>query len=239
MTRLVWGVQTERTYESGVSYGVLYPPSGPGVVWNGLVTVSESSDGPEETVSYYDGERYSQRKGVENYSAEVEAFTYPDELDLDGSFGFSYRVQVGESYQVHLVYNASFDSSEVTYVTQDETADPSLFKWSVTTVPELLPNRRPTAHIIIDLNKVTPTILAQIETIMYGADISSPRMPGFGELLDIFEAGAIFKITDHGDGTWTATGPDDMIEMIDSTTFKITSPSAVYRDSESYRVSSW
>jgi hypothetical protein len=238
MSRLVWGLTEDRIYQSGVSKGVLYPSTGPGLVWNGLVTITETSEGTEETVAYYDGQKYVQHKGVEQFVASIEAYTYPDQVE-DGEFSLSYQVITGDRYELHLVYNAVAYTSEASYVTDDETADPSLFKWDISTTPEEMPNLRPCAHIVIDFNETTEIIRTQLEEIMYGTSISEPRMPHLPELISIFEAGAIFRVVDHGDGTWTAYGPDEFIEMLDSTTFKITSPSAIYIDADSYNLSSW
>jgi hypothetical protein len=38
------------------------------------------------------------------------------------------------------------------------------------------------------------------------------------------------EVTDNGDGTWTATGPDDVVTLISETEFKITAPSVVIPD---------
>jgi hypothetical protein len=59
-----------------------------------------------------------------------------------------------------------------------------------------------------------------------------------GKVLEMFESGAILRIVDHGDGTWTATGPDEAIKMLSSTMFEITWPSAIYIDTETYKISS-
>jgi hypothetical protein len=57
--RLQWDQVGERIYETGVDHGVLYIPNGvgeydEGVVWNGLVSVSESPTGAEATPQYAD-----------------------------------------------------------------------------------------------------------------------------------------------------------------------------------------
>jgi hypothetical protein len=64
MARLQWDQVGERVYETGVDHGVLYiPDTAPasttqGVVWNGLVSVSESPSGAEATPQYADNIKY-------------------------------------------------------------------------------------------------------------------------------------------------------------------------------------
>ena len=57
MTRLDWS-QPKPKYESGVDRGVLYPSSGAGVPWNGLVTVEEAFSGGESNSYYFDGVKF-------------------------------------------------------------------------------------------------------------------------------------------------------------------------------------
>jgi hypothetical protein len=64
------------------------------------------------------------------------------------------------------------------------------------------------------------------------------RLPTPEELLGIFERTALLQVVDNGDGTFTVTGPDEAIQMLDPTTFQIAWPSAVYLDAESYSLSS-
>jgi hypothetical protein len=77
-----------------------------------------------------------------------------------------------------------------------------------------------------------------LEDVLYGTDDESPRLPSPEEVFEIFEENAILRIIDNGDGTWTAIGPDSAIEMLDSETFEITWPSAVYIDADTYTISS-
>ena len=53
MAAIVWDKSGERTYETGVDHGVLYPYNKAthaydnGVAWNGLTTVTDSPSGAE------------------------------------------------------------------------------------------------------------------------------------------------------------------------------------------------
>jgi hypothetical protein len=64
------------------------------------------------------------------------------------------------------------------------------------------------------------------------------RLPDPQEIFDIFEANSILRVVDNGDGTFTVTGPDDAITMLDDTTFEIDWPSVVVIDSNTYEISS-
>lgn len=236
--RIEWS--TLRSYRFGVDRGVVYPRSASPVAWNGLVSVTEQITDSGQSVMYYDGQRYIQTASPESFAASVEAITYPDELDIDPEFDFSYRTMLDEGYELHLVYNAALSPDQFDYSTNIDDASPVAFKWTLSTVPERLDYVGPTAHIIINSNEATAALLEEVEGLLYGTEgVVEPRIPHISELIAMFEAGAVFKIVDHGDGTWTATGPDDMIQMLDATSFKIMSGSAHYIESNSYKVSSW
>jgi len=94
------------------------------------------------------------------------------------------------------------------------------------------------SHFVIDTSVAYPAAVADLETILYGTETSDARLPDPFELFDFFESHSILLIVDHGDGTWTATGPDDVITMLDPTTFQISWPSAVYVDDVSYTLTS-
>ena len=240
MTRLVWGNLVSPGIRSGVDRGVVYPRTVPPVVWNGLVSVVERDTDAAQNIIYYDGQRYVQTMSPESFSASVEAITYPDEIDVDPEFDFSYRTMVDNGYNLHLVYNVSLGQGEFDYSSSADDASPTTFKWDLSTVPEKLDNARACAHIVISSTEATSDLLDQVENLLYGiSGVIAPRIPHIPELIDMFEAGAVFKVVDNGDGTWTATGPDSMIEWLDATSFQITSPSAVWLDSETYRLRSW
>ena len=116
--------------------------------------------------------------------------------------------------------------------------NPAIFEWSLNTVPEILPTGEFSAHVVINPKNAYPWAMSAIEDILYGTGISDSRFPGIIEVVDLFENASILRITDNGDGSWTAEGPDEAISMLDSTSFEITWPSAIYLDSETYRISS-
>lgn len=239
MTRLAWDLQRERAFRQGVSYGVLYPHTNVGVAWNGLVSVSEASEGADITIGYVDGIPYYQERASEGFQATVEAFTYPDEMDLTPPFGFSYRVEQEDSYELHLVYNAAFLPDVKDRSSLDESIQLTNFRWTLSTLPIQIPDVKATSHIVIESGSTYSVILSLIEDLLYGSDTVDSRLPSPSEVIDIFEQNALFRIIDNGDGTWTAIGPESWIQMLDATTFQITSPSAIFLDADTYKISSW
>ena len=77
MSKLVWDNTGERLYETGVSKGVLYIPTGgvysKGVAWNGLTAVTESPSGAEATPLYADDIKYLNLMSNEEFGCTIEA----------------------------------------------------------------------------------------------------------------------------------------------------------------------
>lgn len=61
-----------------------------------------------------------------------------------------------------------------------------------------------------------------------------PTLPRLAELLDLVTNWVLIDIVDNGDGTWTATGPEDFITMVNATEFEIRTPTATYLDEDTY-----
>lgn len=211
MPALEWGRQDNRWYEQGVDHGVLYPKVGPGVVWNGLVSVEEASIGGSMTSYFVDGIKYMVEVAPDTYNARVEAFLYPNELDDERQaavYGFSYQTLSfnGEKdfRKIHLVYNAFFTPDSTTYKTLGDSTTPSMFLWDLSTTPEAIPNRRATAHLIVDLDSTNPYLFEKLEEILYGSDTVDPHLPTAAELEDLFRTWVSLKITNLGDGSFSA-----------------------------------
>jgi hypothetical protein len=259
--RLAWNSSGTRSYEAGVDRGVLYVAGQPGVAWNGLTSVSENSSGGEAKPYYIDGVKYANVPTYEEYEATITAFTYPDEfLECEGrvqarsglfvtrqrrkSFGFSYRTKVGNDladnlgYKIHIIYNALASPSDRESTTVGDSVEAMDFSWDITTRPPAISGYRRTSHFVIDSRHTDPIVLGIIEDILYGNESETARLPTFDELLEAFDTISNLVITDNGDGTWTATAPFDVIQMLDETTFQITSPMAIFIDEDSYTISS-
>ncbi len=211
MSRLQWHAPGKRLFETGVDRGVLYVPDvngayATGVVWNGLTTVTESPSGAESNKQYADNQVYLNLVSAEEFSATVEAFTYPDEFEqFDGSaeldpgvyigqqarkhFGLSYRSLLGNElegtefgYKLHLVYGAIAAPSERARATVNESPEAMGLSWELSTTPVAVgtiagKEYKPTAHMTIDSTKADAAALAQLEAILYGTDADATAVP--------------------------------------------------------------
>lgn len=218
MSKLVWDKTGEKYYETGVSNGVLYPKKdgkyATGVVWNGLTAVNESPSGAEPTALYADNIKYLNLMSAEEFGASIEAYTYPDEFNecqgveelADGitvgqqdhtPFGLSYKTLVGNDsegnnhgYKLHLVYGCLAQPSEKAYATVNDSPEAITFSWEVSTIPEEVPDKKPTAIITIDSRKTSTTVMKVIEDVLYGTDDVEPKLPTPTELIEIIKNAA-------------------------------------------------
>lgn len=244
MTRISWD-NPGRSYSLGVDMGVLYPKNSPGVPWNGLVSVTEKGDDSSTTL-YVDGQRYRTRLAPSNFSGVISAFTYPDEFEpyigLSGGITAQSRPTFGISWrtnrEIHLVYNALAAPSSDEYSTISDQVNPVTFEWDFSTLPVKIPGGRPTAHLVIMLDYAHADAIAALEDVIYGDSANDPSLPDPADLFNLFDAFATLVIVDNHDGTWTATGPDDVITMLDSDTFQIDWPSAIFINATSYNIHS-
>lgn len=262
MPTLLWDKPGERIYESGVDRAVLYLPGGGAVAWNGLISVNEKVVGNDGAPVYYDGVKYGEAMGIGDYAATIKAYTYPDEfLELEGidsvgnglyvgnqaprRFGLSYRTMIGNDiegstadYKIHILYNLTAYPSQKNYQTSSGN-DALQFEWNITAIPDKVSGHRPTAHAIFDSRYMGPLFLKDMENTLYGDGISTPELPPISSLVSFASGWVIIRITDNNDGTWTAEGPDELITMLDPTTFQIIQANAVYLDANTYMVSDY
>lgn len=263
MAKLVWDTVGERTYEAGLDRGVLYLADGSGVAWNGLRTVNEELSANETTAFYFDGIKHIDAVSSGEYSATLTAFTYPDQfLDYAGysqvetglfagnqgakQFGLCYRIGVGNDtegmeygYKIHILYNLIAIPALVSYQSIAETVTPIEFSWTITSLPETAIGYRPTSHVIIDSTRMHPTALRFLEQLLYGDESDNASLPDLQSLITVITTGLPYDIviTDNGDGTWTATGPDANI-IVTGTEFQIVGADATYFDANTYQISS-
>jgi hypothetical protein len=256
MVRLVWGESDKRLYETGIDRGVIYPlDGGLGVPWSGLIAVSEAPSGSDLFESHYDGDKFRQQRRSESFAAKISAYSYPRELEPyigfsdNGTtaqhrkpFGFSYRTLMIDEYNnetelIHLVYNAMVTPLSNTYSSQTSSSSAITSMWDLYTVPEIFPTGEVSAHVVINTKMAYPWVTPVLEDMLYGGENTFARLPGVNELVDIFENGSLLKVVDHGDGTWTATGPDEAFNIIGDY-FEITWPSAMWIDTNTYRLRS-
>lgn len=220
MARLEWDKTGEHLYETGVDHGVLYFPDQTGaykngVAWNGLISVSESPSGAEATGQYADNIKYLNLISAEEFSATVEAYTYPEEFEacngnkelVDNTgvyvgqqsrsvFGFCYRTMIGNDtdgqdhgYKLHLVYGCQVSPSEKAYQTINDSPEALTFSWELSTTPVNVTGKKPTALLVIDSTKIDSTKLTKIEAKLYGdATSTGAVLPTPDEIAEILNA---------------------------------------------------
>lgn len=192
MSKLVWDQTGERTYETGVSKGVLYPIDSDGeysagYAWSGLSAVTESPSGAEASAIYADNIKYLNLYSTEEFGATIEAYTYPDEFaQCDGSaalatgvyagqqsrktFGLCYQTKVGNDvdaddygYKLHLIYGAKASPSEKAYATINDSPEAISFSWEISTTPVDISTE-------IDGTTLKPTASITIDSTKVDAD---------------------------------------------------------------------
>lgn len=214
MSKLAWDKTGDRTYETGVRNGVLYPQSTggtypKGVAWNGLTAVTESPSGAEATALYADDIKYLNLYSTEEFGATIEAYTYPDEFaECDGSasiatgvtigqqkrkaFGLCYRTVLGNDvdgedygYKIHIIYGAMAAPSEKAYNTINDSPEAITFSWEISTTPVSVSGFKPTASVTIDSTKVESAKLKSLEDILYGTETEEARLPLPNEIAEL------------------------------------------------------
>ena len=218
--KLSWDGVGERFYETGVSKGVLYPfatetanyPKG--VAWNGLISVSESPSGAEATPLYADDTKYLNLISKEEFSATIEAYTYPEEFKacngeadlVDGvsigqqsrqTFGMSYKTVIGndtegnaKGYKIHLIYGCLATPSEKTYTTVNDSPEAITFSWEINTTPVNVEGHQQTSIVTIDSTKLSAAQLKAVEDALYGTDSADPYLPTPDEIKALINGAA-------------------------------------------------
>lgn len=211
MARLTWDLPGDRRFETGIDRGVLYTAFG-AVAWNGITAVTEKNSGAKPVSNYVDGVKVWDEGDTTEYSATLEAFTYPDEFSkLEGSFalspygfdayeqppgyfGLSYRTIIGNdissvdhAYKIHILYKALAAPNDFNYGTLSESVETDAFSWDISASPVNVPGGRRSAHFTIDSSKVSPGAIRRIENVLYGTDGENARLPTIEEIQDILE----------------------------------------------------
>jgi hypothetical protein len=248
MAMLTWDGVGSRTYETGVDRGVLYLSDGSGVAWNGLTSVAIKTENSSNTALFYDGPKSFDLVNPGDLGISLNAFTYPEEFNEyfglvnynDGvyvdnqvpkPFGLSYRTYSGDdvngdksSYKIHVLYNLTAVEDDISYETISDATNPINFSWSLTSTPVSVAGHRHTSHFIIDSAKTSPEVLSIVELALYGGQFTEPELPNPIDLLSHVN----IVITDNGNGTWTATGPEYYITIFNTDEFEITNANAYY-----------
>jgi hypothetical protein len=159
---------------------------------------------------YADNIKYLNLYSVEEFSATIEAYTYPDEFSqFDGvvtpqlgvnvgqqsrkSFGLSYRTRLGNDllgdeygYKLHLVYGCTASPSEKAYSTINDSPEAITFSWEIMTVPMQVTGLRPTSIITIDSTLANSTDLSALNALLYGTISTPPTLPTPNEIVTLF-----------------------------------------------------
>ena len=261
MAKLVWDRIGVRTFDAGLDHGVLYLTDGSGVPWNGLISVKETTPTETDEVAYFDGEKFVGEQFDGDFAADMSAYTFPDEfLEFDGyispepglfignqpskTFSMCYRTYIGSDllgtglgYKLHILYNLTAVSQGVSRTTLAETTTPQTFQWNLSSCPEDAEGYRPTAHVILDSRYIDEDLLAAIEELLFGSEDADAHLPSLQELIDFALGFNRVVITDHGDGTWTATGPNDRFSIVGDQ-FEIFDTNSLDVDADTFVVSS-
>lgn len=213
MARIDWHKPLDRVYSAGISRGVIYgQDKSMYAAWHGLQNIEYATQGGDYQSHYVDGYKYHHSVNYNEYGARITAFTYPDEFesfiggedDNNGlvfknqhhrQFHMTYRTerktslaQVDVGYEIHLVYNALVLPPTGGHSTYTEVVRPDEMSWDIRTKPIRVSGRAPTAEIVIKSWEVTDDSLKKLENILYGTTDQPPRMIGFSEVVDLFNA---------------------------------------------------
>lgn len=203
---ITWDELEKRTYELGVSKGVIYRPDDSGVynkaeAWNGLINVTENPSGADTTKMMADNIEYAALRAAESYGGSIEAYMYPDLFaECDGQkeitkgvwigqqnrevFGLCYRTEIGSAakgqnagYKLHLVYGLTASPAEKSHDTINESPDAATMQWDVEASPVSVPGFKPTANLTISSLDFESSKMAALEKVLYGSASAAAKLP--------------------------------------------------------------
>lgn len=203
---ITWSAPEDRAFEYGVSKGVHYMKNDTNGVydkaeaWNGLINVTDSPTGADNTKLWADGIEYASLRASEQYGASIEAYMYPDQFaECDGSqqpvpgvyvtqqtrkpFGLCWRTEIGTAanseagYKLHLAYGLTVAPSEQSHDTVNESPDAATMSWDAEGTPVPITGLKPSAKIVIDSRKFTPAKMKSLEDILYGTTSTAAKLP--------------------------------------------------------------
>lgn len=257
MSRVGWGSDANRLAIFGVDQVTLFDPNGSPTPWDGVISITDNPSSTPIATQYVDGRAVSSNKITGETVLSIKAYTYPDVLDsheIDNLFSgglrrrsmaLSYRTGLYGSngdligHRLHIVYNATLKDDSVNYVGSSKDATPMSFGWTVTAKPVPVANLKATAHFFMDFSLAYSGVESDLYDALYGTEDSDGFLLSPDDLISFFEERAALIVLDHGDGTWSAIGSDDIVRMLDSETFQIDWSSANYISSDAYVVSTY
>jgi hypothetical protein len=214
--RLSWDGIGERYFKAGLDHGVLYPlvggEYGDGVAWNGLSGVDDNTGGHEASPLYNNDRKRAIVFTPSEIGGTIKCYTYPDEFEpcignievVDGlflkgqtylGFGFCYRTKIGNdvvganlAYELHLIYNAVIVEAKENAATIGGETKANEFAFDFESLEEDFSYGDPVAHFVINSRFVDPDKLLAVEDILYGTELSPPRLILPDELYDMLNA---------------------------------------------------
>lgn len=215
-----------------------------GIPWRGITSVEEDEEDHTIERLYIDGRKVAHRNVGGVYTAKVTSYDDPfNRVDIfEDEVGFSYReryeVDGEEFYRLHLVHAGTVQHLGTKRESVNATPTPNTMSWDISTRPVRLGAGFYGSHLILDSSEIYDWILRDIENVLYGwLPNTTPRIPDIEEIYEIF-ATMNLVIIDHGDGTWSAVGHHTMIQMLDTTEFQITTPTAEMLTEYEYSIES-
>lgn len=139
------------------------------------------------------------------------------------TFHLTFETRTSQHRRIHILYNVQMVSDSKTFSTSKSSIEPSTFQWTAHSSPVPVPGARPTSYIILEMDEDSP-FSWELEGILYGDDGTDPRVPMPDEIDDILSSAATLRITEYPDGTYEASGPDDVVEVLDDGRFRINAP---------------
>lgn len=220
MARIVWDKPGTHIYETGIRNCVLYVQDHDGnyqngIAWNGIVSITETSSGSDPVDFYADDIKYLTLYPPEDLGATIEAYTFPDDffpcngilIPAEGvmiyqqprrTFALCYRTIVGNDiegadfgYKIHIVYGCMVSPSERTYSTENDSPEPILFSWDLTTMPIKLAGYKNTSLVVLDSTKVNPKDFRIVEDCLLGSETQEAHLLLPDEISEIFTNGLL------------------------------------------------
>jgi hypothetical protein len=71
-----------------------------------------------------------------------------------------------------------------------------------------------------------PDRIAQLESLLYGDEMVTPRMPSPQAVYDLLSFGDSILVTDNGDGTFDVTGSYENVYMVEDGLFRVDNANA-------------
>lgn len=243
MNRMLWDqIDLQRGISSVVIFDELPVPVG------GVTGIELDGDPDTNFKGYYDGVPYRKRAHVNRLTGVLHVVTLPlifhtesgpvSESPMARNKRFNMCYMEG-SDKLHILYQISFDSVYGSHETINADND-RLQEYELEfSVGGLRQDKTNYSHVLLDFTETPTALKEQILDVVFGTPGNLARLPNPDKLLSMFEPHAIFVVVDHGDGTWTATGPDEYFTFGPNSYFEISTPTAHLFGTDKYTLSSY